>query len=293
MPTRAIVIGETTLAAQCAQLLRTCGHSVEAAFSQGTAPLKRWADSSAIPHFTDIADLTGFASILTVDYLFSIVNYSVLPSALLGFPCLCINYHDGPLPLYAGLYATSWAIINGETRHGITWHVMIDRIDAGDILKQTAVPITGTETVHSLNVKCHVAAFRTFAVLVRELDTQTVARTPQDLTRRTYYGRSRWKSTVIPWDWTADAIDRFCRALAFHPESNPIGEPTVELNGTTFTVSRAIPCPGTGKPPGSIVHVGDAYIQVATARGDVRLEGVRSLNGREVNRSSLKESLLQ
>lgn len=79
------------------------------------------------------------------DYLFSIfsiVNRHLIPNELIALPQhLAINYHEAPLPNYAGVHATSWAIMNREVKHGITWHVMTERVDAGDILKQHFVEI--------------------------------------------------------------------------------------------------------------------------------------------------------
>ena len=47
------------------------------------------------------------------------IRPDVLAKARLGG----INFHDGPLPRYAGLYVTAWALMNRETSHGVTWHV--------------------------------------------------------------------------------------------------------------------------------------------------------------------------
>ena len=44
-----------------------------------------------------------------------------------------INFHDGPLPRYAGLNAPVWAILNREPAHGVTWHLIEGGIDEGDI----------------------------------------------------------------------------------------------------------------------------------------------------------------
>ena len=62
------------------------------------------------------------------DYLFSVANLAMLPPSLLHAARLgAINFHDGPLPRFAGLNATSWALLSGATSHGITWHEMADR----------------------------------------------------------------------------------------------------------------------------------------------------------------------
>jgi folate-dependent phosphoribosylglycinamide formyltransferase PurN len=59
----------------------------------------------------------------------------VLPPTVLRLARrLAINYHDALLPNYAGGNAVSWALLHGEIGHGVTWHEMTERIDAGGIL---------------------------------------------------------------------------------------------------------------------------------------------------------------
>src|SRR6476659_9154377 len=47
-----------------------------------------------------------------------------------------IMFNIGPLPRYGGVNAYSWAIINGEKHHGVTWHYLDQGIDTGDIIAQ-------------------------------------------------------------------------------------------------------------------------------------------------------------
>ncbi len=56
--------------------------------------------------------------------------------------------------LVMGMHATSWAILNQEKEHGITWHIATEKIDSGDILKQVSLSVSENETALSLNLKC-------------------------------------------------------------------------------------------------------------------------------------------
>ena len=58
------------------------------------------------------------------DWLLSIANLQIVPEVLLAKAEGAVNFHDGPLPDYAGLNAPVWARLNGETKHGITWHLI-------------------------------------------------------------------------------------------------------------------------------------------------------------------------
>ena len=58
----------------------------------------------------------------------------MLPDAVLGQVDTAINFHDGPLPGYAGLNVTTWALLAGEREHAVTWHLMTADVDAGEIV---------------------------------------------------------------------------------------------------------------------------------------------------------------
>lgn len=75
------------------------------------------------------------------------------------FPkCICsrenftiINYHSALLPKYAGMNAITWTIYSGEKTGGITWHLVDEQIDHGDILVQKTCDIGDDMTAIQLN----------------------------------------------------------------------------------------------------------------------------------------------
>lgn len=64
-----------------------------------------------------------------------------------------LGIHASLLPDYAGGSPLVWAIINGETRTGITMFRMEDGVDDGDILAQSEIPIEIADTIGSLYQK--------------------------------------------------------------------------------------------------------------------------------------------
>jgi len=124
------IIGEGTLPIQCAEILLERGHDVFGVISPDLQ-LARWARERGVPCLalgpdkrTHAGDIFSFLGQRPFDYLFSVVNYCFLPEEVLALPRKkAINYHDAPLPRYAGICATSWAIMQREAVHGITWHV--------------------------------------------------------------------------------------------------------------------------------------------------------------------------
>lgn len=52
-----------------------------------------------------------------------------------------INYHDGLLPQYRGVAATSWSIYESARRSGFSFHLMTEEVDGGPILLEGAIPL--------------------------------------------------------------------------------------------------------------------------------------------------------
>ena len=62
------------------------------------------------------------------------------------FPKGVWNMHGGKIPDYRGANVLQWAIANGETEAGVTWHLMDEKVDHGQILKQGTVPVLEEDT---------------------------------------------------------------------------------------------------------------------------------------------------
>ncbi|WP_232220715.1 formyltransferase family protein [Legionella tunisiensis] len=218
------------------------------------------------------------------DFLFSIVNGEILSKEILALPRnYAINYHNSSLPKYAGLYATTWAILNGETQHAISWHIMDERIDAGNILKQPTIPIDDFDTALSLNLKCYEKAIHSFHELVDELATNTTKAVKQNLSCRSYYGLKDKPANFgfISWEKSSDDIDRLCRALTMGNYLNQLAVPKIIINGTIFVVKAHKKLNKTSRmEPGTIVNISNNYIQVTTATFDIAILELTDLQGK-------------
>lgn len=130
------LIGEGTLLIQCSEILLKQNHQICGIISKNEL-ITKWAEEEKI---SLIEPNKGWHNILKqqpFDYLFSIYSFSLMPEAVLAMPlCSSINYHDALLPKYAGFNATSWAVMNGESQHGVSWHMMTPKADAGPIFKK-------------------------------------------------------------------------------------------------------------------------------------------------------------
>jgi len=84
-----------------------------------------------------------------------------IPAAALAVPTLgWVNGHPSLLPEYRGPTPMAWAVRNGETEIGLTYHRMDEDFDTGAILAQGSVPLGDEDTLSSLNDKFGPLAVR-------------------------------------------------------------------------------------------------------------------------------------
>ncbi|MGW0283966.1 amino acid adenylation domain-containing protein [Streptomyces sp. NPDC003236] len=295
-PFACVVIGEETLLVECTRLLLARGHTVAAVVSP-SPELLAWAEGEGLPAVRFGPDLAERLAPLRFDHLFSIANLRMLPEEVLALPTgLPVNFHDGPLPRHAGLFATSWAILEGDKQHGVTWHVMDREADTGDVLKRRALPVEQDATAHDLDVACFEAGIESFAELVDELAAGTVTRTPQDLGLRTYHGRYDGlpRAGVFDWHQPAAELDALVRATSFGRRRNDFGTALLALGGELAAV-RGVEVTGRASTaaPGTVVGSGPDALTVATGDRDVRLTGLAGLSGERLDPVALAAVLAE
>jgi methionyl-tRNA formyltransferase len=133
---RFVLLGEGLALAAAIERLRQRGHVivgiVACSEAEGGAVVR-----TGVPVCVKPADPAGFLAGLAFDVLLSIYNGYVLRAETLALARVAsINYHNAPLPAYAGLRATAWGVFHGEVSHGVTWHHIDPQIDTGRILAQ-------------------------------------------------------------------------------------------------------------------------------------------------------------
>jgi amino acid adenylation domain-containing protein len=284
------LIGETSLLIQCGESLLKRKHQILGVISPDRA-ISQWANENGIPYIEAKKDWKAFLGQYSFDYLFSIANSLRLPPEILRIPRqLAINYHDSPLPKYAGINATSWALMNREKTHAVTWHVMSARFDEGDILKQFPVDIAENDTAFTLDAKCYEAAVDSFIELINELSEQRVKPIKQNLEERTYFSRSKTPMAgyIFSWNRCALDIDAFVRALNFGLYRNSLGTPKFAIESDLIIVSKLEVLDSLSEfPSGTITAIEPSFIKISTASYDVALHQVLTVDGQNLSISEL------
>ncbi|MDF2368246.1 MupA/Atu3671 family FMN-dependent luciferase-like monooxygenase [Sneathiella sp.] len=274
-----LFIGEGTLLVQCAEEFRRAGGEITAILTREPR-VRNWAEAEGLPIFGDPQDegLKGLA----YDYLFSIVNLTIFPQHLPVQPNkFAINFFDGPLPKYTGINVTSWALMNGETSHAVTWHEMLATPDEGRILKSRTVEIASDETSMSLNAKCYEAGLASFAELVEELKSNSVRPQEQGHDKTRYNVEKRPAALgALDFTRTAGELDRLVRALDFGAYANPLGAAKLWTGKSISLVGSLTVQDGPAtNAPGHVVSLDDDGITISASNHDVTLGAFRCLAG--------------
>lgn len=86
--------------------------------------------------------------------LFIVIAFRMLPEVVWQMPPRgTFNLHASLLPRYRGAAPINWAVINGDTKTGVTTFFLKHEIDTGDIIDQIAVDILPEENVGDVHDK--------------------------------------------------------------------------------------------------------------------------------------------
>jgi methionyl-tRNA formyltransferase len=228
------------------------------------------------------------------DFLFSVYNMQIIKRALREIPRVAaVNFHNGPLPRYRGVNVYSWAIINGESEHGVTWHLIDKGIDTGDMLAQKMFPLSAHETPNTLVAKGFRAGVELLDEFLPELIAGKLTPVKQNEALATYYSkRDLPNGGRIDFRWSFAQIERFVRGLDFRPLRNSFVYPTASFRGQTFH-PQTVSLMGKGQTnvPGAILDVGTDSIQVQTADAVVGLRDLLDAEHRPISARELQQRL--
>ncbi|WP_270732589.1 MupA/Atu3671 family FMN-dependent luciferase-like monooxygenase [Shimia sp. Alg240-R146] len=270
----AVMIGNESLLIQCATMWRDAGHAIAAIVTRAT-DIRTWAEREGLRVVSSDADIAEALRGEAFDWLLSIANLDMLPQAVLGLPTRgAVNFHDGPLPRYAGLNAPVWARLNQEARHGITWHKIEAKADTGDIIAQRMFDIAQADTALTLNTKAYAAAIESFPEVVTALSDGLPDARPQDMGQRSYFGLGHLPEAAGRIDFRRDAqeVVALVRALDHGDYFNPLCAPKFVASGRVLLVGAAEIAESAGHgEPGAVLAVGPDAVTIACGRGAVTL----------------------
>lgn len=187
----------------------------------------------------------------------------ILPKELLDAPELgCINVHASLLPKYRGGAPIHQAVLDGQTKTGITIMYMAQKLDAGDIISQKEIPIEETDHTGGLFDKLSIVGRDLLKETLPTIIAGTNDRIPQNEDEVTFaHNISREQERI---HWTNDARTIYNQVRGLHPW--PVAYTT--LNGENVKIWwSSIGSTSTELEPGTVVKIDKDQFEVATGDG--------------------------
>lgn len=150
-----------------------------------------------------------------------VVAFRMLPKVVWEMPSLgTFNLHASLLPNYRGAAPINWAIINGETKTGVTTFFIDDKIDTGAMILNSEIAIEPTENAGQLHDRLMLLGSETVIDTLEVIESGNVTTTIQedDAEIKTAYKLNK-ENCKIDWTKSGDEINNLIRGLSPYPAS--------------------------------------------------------------------------
>ena len=148
-----------------------------------------------------------------------VVAFRMLPKVVWEMPSLgTFNLHASLLPNYRGAAPINWAIINGETKTGVTTFFIDDKIDTGAMILSSETPIDETENAGHLHDRLMELGSKTVIDTLKMIEKGNVSTIIQKDTAdiKTAYKLNK-ENCKIDWTKSAEEINNLIRGLSPYP----------------------------------------------------------------------------
>ena len=277
--TSIIFMGTPAFSAPILRMLVEEGYKVKAVVTQPDRPVGRKKVLTAPPVKEEAIEL-GLPVIqpnklkgseeleqiiaLKPDLIITAAFGQILPKELLDVPELgCINVHASLLPAYRGGAPIHQAIIDGQSKTGVTIMYMVEKLDAGDIISQSEISIEHKDDTGLLFEKLSAVGSNLLKETLPSIIAKENNRTKQDDSLVTFAKNiSREQERM---DWNNSALQLHNQVRGLHPW--PVAYTTLEGQVVKIWKADTINTQ-TNEKPGTVVKIESDYFVVQTGKSD-------------------------
>ena len=187
------------------------------------SPMKLKANELGIPVYqpSELKSNASYESLAAIDFNVMIVAaYGlIIPQSILDLPSFgCFNIHASLLPRWRGAAPIHRAILMGDEVTGVTIMRVVQKLDAGDMIKKTEIQISEKDTTEQLTKTLAASGAHLMTEVMDELmskgSLQSIA---QDEASVTYAEKVTKEESTINWQDTSLVIARKIRAFNSFP----------------------------------------------------------------------------
>lgn len=151
--------------------------------------------------------------------IFVVVAFRMMPKVLFSMPRLgTFNLHASLLPDYRGAAPINYAVINGETKSGVTTFFINEKIDEGNILLQAETEISPEDNAGTLHDRLMEIGAK---LVVETLDGLAEGKLTEITQNQKENPKTAYKifkeDTKIDWEKEVEVIHNFIRGMSPYP----------------------------------------------------------------------------
>ena len=219
-----------------------------------------------------------------------IVAFRMLPKLVWEMPKYgTFNLHASLLPNYRGAAPINWAIINGESKTGVTTFYIDDKIDTGAMILSAETPIHPDENAGQLHDRLMILGSETVIDTLKLIEKEEVSSTIQEDNSeiKTAYKLDK-DNCKIDWNKSGEEIHNQIRGLSPYPvawcyfkDNNQewnvkIYESKISIENHTYSIGSVLTTKKEIK-----VAVSNGFIQILSLQfpGKKKMTAFELLNG--------------
>ena len=307
---RIIIIGQGPFGEKVLEALLRKGEEVVGVFSppdKRGEPLKVLAEKSRIAVFQPslMKNPQAYEDFVKLQSDLAILAFvtDIIPEKILKVPSLgTICYHPSLLPRHRGASAINWAIIQGDTRTGLTIFWADKGIDTGPILLQKEVEIGSDETTGALYFNTlFPMGIEAIVEAVDLIKKGKAPRISQDESKATYEPPCDDRIASIDFEKSINYIYNLIRGCdpkpgaytALHPSPYPSplrGEGKGEGKKVRFYEAK-MSSSNIERQPGEIVAIEQGGLEIAVRGGTLVIGKLRVDKGDKIGPLEFAQSV--
>src|SRR3989304_9795904 len=292
---RMIIVGQGPFGEKVLQTLIQKGEDVVGIFSppdkRGEA-MKVMAEKSGITFFRPnlMKDPQVHDAYVKLKPELAILAFvtDIIPEKLLGVPSIgTLCYHPSLLPRHRGASAINWAIIQGDTRTGLTIFWADKGIDTGPILLQKEVEIGSDETTGSVYFnKLFPMGVDAMVEAIDLIKQGKAPRISQDDSKATYEPPCDDRVASVNFEKSIRDIYNLIRGC----DPQPGAYTTYQGKRVRFYEARMFSST-IDKQPGEIILIEEGHVQIAVEGGIIQIGKLRVDKAEKIGPAEFAKSI--
>lgn len=239
---------------------------------RGSAPVEELAKHRSVP--TYFANNRGELDTLVKQQRFSsrvglVVDYGVIMSAevINYFELGIVNSHFSLLPKWRGADPITFAVLNGDSKTGVSLMLIVPKLDEGDLLSQDTLAIKNDITTPQLTGQLVDLSNKMLARDLPRYVSGDLKPYPQPDQPSSYSRKLTKEDGLVDWHKPAEVIEREIRAFIEWPKSRTI------LAGKDVVITKAHVTNRSGEP-GTVI-IDNKQLIIACGKGALVIEQLK------------------